>query len=82
VRELALNWQFLTKIWKPDTVFLNGQRYNSYQSQERKKTRINVFINVVCAFEVLPAQDHGPKQIHQDLATRPSLLLPGELLLN
>ena len=23
---LALNWQFLTKIWKPDTVFLNGQR--------------------------------------------------------
>jgi hypothetical protein len=28
--ELALNWQFLTKIWKPDTVFLNGQRYDSW----------------------------------------------------
>ena len=26
ITQLALNWQFLTKIWKPDTVFLNGQR--------------------------------------------------------
>ena len=24
--QLALNWKFLTKIWKPDTVFLNGQK--------------------------------------------------------
>ena len=22
--ELPMNWQFLTKIWKPDTVFING----------------------------------------------------------
>jgi len=26
ISQLALNWKFLTKIWKPDTVFLNGQR--------------------------------------------------------
>jgi len=26
VSQLSLNWMFLTKIWKPDTVFLNGQR--------------------------------------------------------
>ena len=26
--ELPMNWQFLTKIWRPDTVFINGK--NSY----------------------------------------------------
>ena len=26
ISQLALNWKFLTKIWKPDTVFLNGQK--------------------------------------------------------
>ena len=31
VRELALNWQFLTKIWKPDTTFLNGQRLKIHE---------------------------------------------------
>ena len=24
-RELAMNWQFLDKIWRPDTYFLNGK---------------------------------------------------------
>ena len=24
-RELAMNWQFLDKIWRPDTFFLNGK---------------------------------------------------------
>ena len=23
--ELPMNWQFLTKIWRPDTVFINGK---------------------------------------------------------
>ncbi|XP_023321281.1 gamma-aminobutyric acid receptor subunit alpha-6 isoform X3 [Eurytemora carolleeae] len=26
ISELVLDWQFLTKIWKPDTTFLNGQK--------------------------------------------------------
>ena len=25
VKELTLNWQFLSRIWRPDTYFLNGQ---------------------------------------------------------
>ena len=39
--QLALNWKFLTKIWKPDTVFLNGQR-----SYLHKITVPNRFIRV------------------------------------
>ena len=26
VQQLPMNWQFLTKIWKPDTFFLNGKK--------------------------------------------------------
>jgi hypothetical protein len=25
MKELAMNWQFLSKIWRPDTYFLNGK---------------------------------------------------------
>ena len=25
INELAMNWQFLEKIWRPDTFFLNGK---------------------------------------------------------
>ena len=25
ISELAMNWQFLDKIWRPDTFFLNGK---------------------------------------------------------
>ena len=25
ISELAMNWQFLEKIWRPDTFFLNGK---------------------------------------------------------
>merc|ERR1711953_647287 len=25
IKELAMNWQFLEKIWRPDTFFLNGK---------------------------------------------------------
>ena len=41
ITQLALNWQFLTKIWKPDTVFLNGQRCSLH-----KMTVPNRFIRV------------------------------------
>ena len=43
--ELPMNWQFLTKIWRPDTVFINGKnsylhkmtvRYHSYQEQDHR----------------------------------------------
>ena len=26
LHELALNWAFLAKIWRPDTFFLNGKQ--------------------------------------------------------
>lgn len=39
--QLALNWKFLDKIWKPDTTFLNGQR-----SYLHKITVPNRFIRV------------------------------------
>jgi len=41
VTELVLNWQFLTKIWKPDTTFLNGQK-----SYLHKITVPNRFIRI------------------------------------
>jgi len=41
INQLALNWKFLTKIWKPDTVFLNGQRCSLH-----KMTVPNRFIRV------------------------------------
>lgn len=41
ITQLALNWKFLTKIWKPDTVFLNGQRCSLH-----KMTVPNRFIRV------------------------------------
>jgi hypothetical protein len=25
LEELPMNWQFLSKIWRPDTYFLNGK---------------------------------------------------------
>ena len=29
--ELPMNWQFLTKIWRPDTVIINGKDSNLHK---------------------------------------------------
>ncbi len=39
VSELPMNWQFLNKIWKPDTFFLNGKK-----SKMHKITVRNIFV--------------------------------------
>ena len=37
--ELPMNWQFLTKIWRPDTVIINGKDSNLH------KITVNIFLN-------------------------------------
>ena len=40
--ELPMNWQFLTKIWRPDTVFINGK--NSYLHKMTVRYMILLFL--------------------------------------
>ena len=41
VKSLPLNWQFLNKIWKPDTFFVNGKK-----SKMHKITVPNKFLRI------------------------------------
>ena len=41
VKELPMNWQFLNKIWKPDTFFVNGKK-----SKMHKITVPNKFLRI------------------------------------
>ena len=41
VTELPMNWQFLNKIWKPDTFFINGKK-----SKMHKITVPNKFLRI------------------------------------
>ena len=42
INELAMNWQFLEKIWRPDTFFLNGK--DSYLHKIAVPNRCGVFL--------------------------------------
>ena len=38
VQQLPMNWQFLTKVWKPDTFFLNGYKSKLHKITVSKLT--------------------------------------------
>lgn len=40
--ELAMNWQFLTKIWRPDTVIINGKDSSLHKITVDKVNSVNV----------------------------------------
>ena len=80
--ELPMNWQFLTKIWRPDTVFINGKDsylhkmtvsnlkiFSKLSNNISFYFLLNIEIRLIETFSFL-----GSQPIYSDLSQRKNIL--------